>query len=324
MNIGIIVSMAEELNLLKPSIQNLKTTTSHGITFYCGTIGEHQVTALNCGIGKVNVTIEAITLIDVYHPELVINTGVASRINRKIKVMDIVVGSQVCYHDVWFGGIDNQSSFGQVQGFPLYYDGALNIVSKINENDNLHFGLIVSGDQFVNSMEQIENIRNHFPQALAVDIESGAIAQTCYIRKIPFVSIRVISDYIEIGDDAPQQYKNFCNEACNHTHAVVKELLQKIESTFNMQNKVQFHAPLKVVANDPLCSKDISTIKDAVVVEDEHGLSVCFTYLSGYNTYLPIDKYMHHKPSVGDKVDIKNIRILTIQKGFEEFYVVSW
>ena len=206
MRIGIIVAMNKELELLKPMLENLRVSESNGIKFYCGTIGNHKIAAMKCGIGKVNAAIGTVAMIDNYNPELVINTGVAGAMNSKVNVMDMVVGQQVCYHDVWCGGFDEGSSYGQVQGLPLYFDGSSKIINMIESKENVHCGLIVSGDQFVYTMDQIAVINKHFPEALAVDMESGAIAQTCFVRNTPFVSMRVISDSPVAGHENSQQY----------------------------------------------------------------------------------------------------------------------
>ncbi len=229
MRIGIIVALSKELELLKPQLENLRVIDKKGITFYCGTIGKHKIAAMQCGVGKVNAAIGAITMIDNYSPELVINTGVAGGANKNVSIMDLVVGSQVCYHDVWCGGFDDTVSYGQMQGLPLYFDGAASVIEKIDNNPHVHCGLIVSGDQFIDNIDDINKIRSHFPQALAVDMESGAIAHTCHVRNTPFVSMRIISDSPGASHDNSQQYSDFWTDAPAHTLKVVKELLQKLD-----------------------------------------------------------------------------------------------
>ena len=229
MRIGIIVAMNKELELLKPMLENMRVSNSNGINFYCGTIGNHKIAAMQCGVGKVNAAIGTVSMIDNYNPQLVINTGVAGGVNHKANVMDMVVGSQVCYHDVWCGGFDDSAQYGQVQGLPLYFEGAKNVINMIDEDEHLHCGLIVSGDQFIYTKEQINTICKHFPEAVAVDMESGAIAQTCYLRKTPFVSMRVISDSPGASHDNSQQYSDFWVDAPAHTLAMVRDLLHKLK-----------------------------------------------------------------------------------------------
>ena len=71
-------------------------------------------------------------------------------------------------------------------------------------------------------------IKSHFPDALAVDMESGAIAQVCELRNVPFMSMRVISDSPGASHDNTKQYNDFWNDAPAATFNVLHNLLLKI------------------------------------------------------------------------------------------------
>ena len=66
-----------------------------------------------------------------------------------------------------------------------------------------------------------------YPDALAVDMESAAIAQVCYLKNVPFICMRVISD-TPGGDDNISQYENFWADAPRHTFEALKALLATI------------------------------------------------------------------------------------------------
>ena len=57
MKIGIIVAMGKELNLLLDLIENRTEKELNGFNFHIGNIGQHNVYAMQCGIGKVNSAI---------------------------------------------------------------------------------------------------------------------------------------------------------------------------------------------------------------------------------------------------------------------------
>lgn len=225
MKIGIIVAMGKELALLKPFLHHPETTTIDGLEFTCGAIGNNAIVAMQCGIGKVNAAIGTVTLINRFSPDFIINSGVAGGADPSIHVMDIVVGAQVAYHDVWCGP---ESPWGAVQGLPLYYEGHRQAINLIPKRDDIKLGLLASGDQFVDKIEKIQEIKRHFPEALAVDMESGAIAQVCKLRKTPFLSLRVISDSPGTNPDNTQQYNDFWEDAPAHTFEVLHQLLQTI------------------------------------------------------------------------------------------------
>lgn len=225
MTIGIIVAMGKELALLTPMLGGHETVTINGQQFHTGTLGQHQVVAMQCGIGKVNAAIGALTLIREFHPALIINTGVAGGADGSVMVMDVVAGAQVAYHDVWCGP---ESTLGAVQGLPLYYEGDAQLLSLLPHSTQVKQGLIASGDQFIDSLERVEAIKQNFPHALAVDMESAAIAQVCYLNKTRFLSLRIISDSPGASRDNTKQYNDFWDEAPRESFALVKELIAKI------------------------------------------------------------------------------------------------
>ena len=210
MRIGIIVAMRKELDLLLPLLQDSEESRMSGFEFYCGKMGRHDVMLMQCGIGKVNAAMGTLMLVNNFTPNYVINTGVAGGADTKVNVMDVVAGARVAYHDVWCGP---ESVLGQVQGLPLYFEGAKRLIDLVPERDHIHKGLICSGDQFIDTIEAVNRIKGNFPDALAVDMESGAIAQVCHLNKVPFLALRVISDSPGASHDNTKQYLDFWTEA---------------------------------------------------------------------------------------------------------------
>lgn len=225
MKIGIIVAMSKELALLKPLLQSPSCQNVKGYEFIEGRIGKHDVVALQCGIGKVNAAIGTVTMIYKFSPDVIINTGVAGGADASVCVMDVVVGERVAYHDVWCGP---ECEIGVVQGLGKYFKASHTIISKLPHSPILKFGLIVSGDQFIDSIDKVNAIKKSFPDALAVDMESGAIAQTCELMNIPFLSIRIISDSPGASKNNVGQYNDFWFDAPTHTFEIVENLLNNL------------------------------------------------------------------------------------------------
>lgn len=229
MKIGIIVAMGKELKLLLNLIENRKENECNGYRIYSGTIGQHEVFAMQCGIGKVNAAVGTLSLIDAYAPELVINTGVAGGADLSVGQMDIVAGKAIAYHDVWCGP---NTEYGRVEGFPLYFHSSekvLNIVETLkDECDGIRFGLICSGDKFIATAEEVAAIKSHFPEALAVDMESASIAQVCHLKDVPVFALRVISDTPGAEKDNYSQYENFWESAPEHTFHLLSLILEKL------------------------------------------------------------------------------------------------
>lgn len=187
-----------------------------------------------CGIGKVNAALGAQRLINEFHPDCIISSGCAGGNGDDIQVQDIIVGSEVTYHDVYCGtAIDNTTVYGQVQGLPVRYQPDPMLLQKAqqlsiaNSQLSIHTGLIVTGDWFVDSKEKMQSIVNLFPEARAVDMESCAIAQTCYINKVPFISFRVISD-IPLRDTDASQYHNFWDTVAENSFHTTRAFVESL------------------------------------------------------------------------------------------------
>lgn len=222
MKIGIIVAMHKELELLLPLLQNSEESRMGGCEFHRGKVGRHDVIAMQCGIGKVNAAIGTLTLVNSFLPDFVINSGVAGGADQSISVMDVVAGARVAYHDVWCGP---ESELGQVQGLPLYFEGTKRLLDLVPDREGIHKGLICSGDQFIDTLDAVNRIKGNFPEALAVDMESGAIAQVCHLNKVPFLALRVISDSPGASHDNTRQYLDFWNDAPQETFNLVKDII---------------------------------------------------------------------------------------------------
>ncbi|MBQ3362411.1 MAG: 5'-methylthioadenosine/adenosylhomocysteine nucleosidase [Muribaculaceae bacterium] len=225
MRIGIIVAMRKELDLLLPLLQDSEESRMGGFEFHCGKMGRHDVMVMQCGIGKVNAAMGALMLVNNFTPNYVINSGVAGGADLKVNVMDVVAGERVAYHDVWCGP---ESQLGQVQGLPLYFEGAKRLIDLMPERDDIHKGLICSGDQFIDTIDAVNRIKGNFPDALAVDMESGAIAQVCHMNKVPFLALRVISDSPGASHDNTKQYLDFWTDAPQETFMLLKDIITKL------------------------------------------------------------------------------------------------
>lgn len=227
MTIGIIVAMRKELDLLLPLLEGERSAKGvNGYEFHRGRIGKHEIVAMQCGIGKVNAAMGTLTMIDRYEPELIINTGVAGGTDASMHVLDMLVAESVSYHDVWCGP---ETEYGAASGLDVEMTAFRPVVDECRRifgaNKAVHYGLLCSGDRFICTEEEVRNIKSHFPDALATDMEAGAIAQVCTLRGIPFNVLRVISD-TPGQEENISQYENFWSDAPAETFKALSDLLK--------------------------------------------------------------------------------------------------
>lgn len=225
--IGVLTAMSVEYRQVATMLQDAETVQSGPQEFLVGILGENTVVLLQCGIGKTNAATGVTNLIMTFHPDYIISTGVAGGIDTRLDVMDIVIGKKVCYHDVYCG---DDCDPGQVQGLPRLFngdEGLVAVATNLETDVNIVPGLICTGDQFVTNHDELEVIKEKYPQGLAVDMESAAIAQVCHLWNVPFLSFRIISDTPGVKAHF-KQYLNFWETMADKSFAVTKEFLSKI------------------------------------------------------------------------------------------------
>ena len=217
MKIGIIVALDSEYERLSELIGK------------SGRIGRNTVILSKSGIGKVNSAVGTIEMIRNHKPDCIISTGVAGGLGKGVEVMDVIAGTKMVYHDTWCG---SGNAYGQVQGLPLYYESHPALVAQVLALRDtpgapwIHDGLICSGDRFISDHAEERSILKHFPDALAVDMESCSIAQVCYLNEVPFISLRVISDSLK--GDRLAVYDDFWATVRETSFSVVRQFLESL------------------------------------------------------------------------------------------------
>ena len=222
--IAVVVAMDKEFSLLEDLLQDKKDVALSGFRLATGRVADKEVVLMKSGIGKVAAA-TGINLIKYeYAPQALINSGVAGGMDRSLEVGDVVAGDYCVYHDVDCG---TGNEYGQVQGFPARYTADPGLLQAVR-HENVRQGLICTGDQFIQDPVQLESIRKHFPEVLAVDMESAAMAQVCHIWRIPFLSLRVISDTPGKKAGNMSQYNDFWTMAPKKNFELLKNLLTEL------------------------------------------------------------------------------------------------
>lgn len=197
MKIGILVAMKEEIKHLIKALESYERYELANQRFYDGFIRGKAVCIVQSGIGKVNATIASSLLIQEFKVDAVINTGSAGAIQEGLDIGELVLSDKLAYHDA-----DNRSfgyNYGQIPQMPEFFEADKVLNKKIRKvavdhSWKVHSGLIVSGDSFVSSQDEISKIKEYFPSALVTEMEGTAVAQTCYQYSVPYAVIRAVSD----------------------------------------------------------------------------------------------------------------------------------
>ena len=226
MKIGIIVAMDKELVQLRALLDHVTVERRGNKDFVIGKMGNCEVVLQQCGIGKVNSAIGTVEMINHYKPDLIVSSGVAGGADPGMNVTDVIVGTEYVYHDAYCG---EECQYGQLMGMPPSFFAPKALVQKAVgiTGCSIHAGQIVSGEWFVDSREKMRQILADFPDAVAVDMESCSIAQTCHIYQTPFISFRIISD-VPLKDHKGAQYFDFWNRMAEGSFEITRHYLKAL------------------------------------------------------------------------------------------------
>ena len=206
-------------------------------TYYSGKLGNIDAVIALSRIGKVSAASTATTLVDKFKVEKLFFTGVAGAVSPELKIGDIVVASSLLQHDVDASAIMGFKKFeipllGKIK---FDCDATLIEMSLTAASDyikthprynqaSIHSGLIASGDQFINTKKQTQELLSALPDLLAIEMEGAAVAQVCYEWNVPFVIIRTISD--NANHDSVIDFTKFINEfAAPFSEGIILNLL---------------------------------------------------------------------------------------------------
>jgi adenosylhomocysteine nucleosidase len=226
--IAIIVAMQSEADALLEKL-HIKKNYQHNRKFvYEGKLGKRSTVVTISGIGKVNAALTTQFIIDRYRPKHIFNLGVAGGIAKEVAIGDVVIGREIFYSDFDLSAFGYQ--LGEVPDMGLGFASTfLKKENKLNNNLNsfIKYGNIITADQFENDPKHISELSIQF-NALAKDMESAAIAQTCQINTTPFDVIRGISDLSR--ENALVEFNNHLEKAIqNYTKVFLENLNQLID-----------------------------------------------------------------------------------------------
>jgi len=198
-------------------MQNTETVRRGMRDYVTGSLLNIDCVCVLSRIGKVAAAITAATLIERFNVTHIIFTGVAGAADATVAVGDIVVAEGLIQHDmdatplfprfeIPLTGLSTFLSDKRLSDYLeeasdnfISYDFEKNVDAADRATFRLltpciHRGLIISGDEFLDSHARLLEIKKLLPNALAIEMEGAAVAQVCFEFGIPFAVIRTISD----------------------------------------------------------------------------------------------------------------------------------
>ncbi|MFQ6371352.1 5'-methylthioadenosine/adenosylhomocysteine nucleosidase [Shewanella sp. YIC-542] len=230
MKIGIIGAMEPEVAHLIAELQAPHSVTIGSVEFVSGRLGGKEVVITRSGIGKVAAAMATSLLIEKFAVDAVINTGSAGGFVDSLEIGDIVISSELRYHDVDVTAFGYE--IGQMAQQPAAFVAEPKLVNAAQQaivglgEVKAVCGLICTGDSFICDPQRTAVMRQHFPAMAACEMEGAAIAQVCHQFNVPFVVIRSLSD--NANNNSPVDFDAYLVKAGKHSALMVIGMLHHL------------------------------------------------------------------------------------------------
>ena len=213
--IGIICALKIEVNGLKELMENSESTKKAGLEFISGQIFEKDVVLLECGMGKVNAAVGTQIMIDLFNPDVIINSGIAGSLSKNLTIGDIVISTDCVEHDINCTELGDPR--GQIQftdekriAIPADKDTCKKLVECCQGlGSHVMTGRIATGDIFVTYRGKREG---------------AAVGHVCYMNKVPFAILRSISDDFKFNTS--ENYDEFKHLAAERSIKALKKFIR--------------------------------------------------------------------------------------------------
>ena len=228
--IGFICALDVEVEGIKRMMTAPTSNTVAKITYTSGDILGVPAVCCECGMGKVNAAMSTQIMIDMYHPDVIINSGVAGSLSGDIRIGDLVVSTDCVQHDmdttemggplgeVWFS--DERRVFFPAD--PATVD-RLEAACAVIEDAAVFRGRVASGDVFVAKREHRARIADAFG-ALACEMEGAAVGTVCFRNGVPFAILRCMSD--DYNGEVFVDFMTFRAAAAEKTVKAIEEFIR--------------------------------------------------------------------------------------------------
>lgn len=219
--IGIICAMQLEADGIVALAESAEEEKNYGMTFYRCVIHGKNIIVVVSGEGKVNAAMCAATLINLYKPQAVINSGVGGSLSPIVSIGDLVVGSKAVEHDMNITALGyKRGEVSLPSGRITYFECDRTIstllasVCRQIPDTKVAQGIIASGDMFISDRKKRLRLNDRFG-AIACEMEGAAIGHVCYCCGVPFGILRAISD--DLDENKGMDFVKFCGLAAEKT-----------------------------------------------------------------------------------------------------------
>ena len=222
MNILLVVATEEEFKAVNSYLE-LKIKSEDIIKIYSCQFLNKRIDVIKSGIGKGAMCFALGYCFAKTKYDLVINTGVAGGLFNRAEPFSVITASKTAFYDVDLTGIEDVP-VGKLDDLPLYFVPDKRFINLAAQK-MIKQGTILSGDLFITKDNLPKDLDQHFDSPVAIDMESAAVGEACYLAKIPFAILRSISDDTSASNNG-EQYNDGLSKSCAAAINTVFEIIR--------------------------------------------------------------------------------------------------
>ncbi|HET6327202.1 MAG TPA: 5'-methylthioadenosine nucleosidase [Planctomycetaceae bacterium] len=235
-DIGIVCALPIEMSTFLARCDRVRKYTGSNFVFRGGRYDGIRIVVVESGTGQARARRATHALLDAHSPKWVLSCGFAGALVPNIRVGDVVVADSI---------VDGQGQILMIDvGFPA------------DANQGIHIGRLLTHDVIVRLVTEKQQLAaRHL--AIAVDMESLAVAQVCRERGARFLGVRVISD--DLTNDLPVEVLSLMGPTgTTRVGAAIGAILSRPSSVTDMW---------KLRKSAQIAAKRLATFLDGVVVQ---------------------------------------------------------
>jgi adenosylhomocysteine nucleosidase len=178
-HVGLVFALAIEAGGLVDRLAGVVGTEGAGFTAREGGLDGRRVVVVEAGAGAKAAAAGTQVLLAGHKPRWVVSAGFAGALAPQLRQGDILMADRIA----------------DLTGHELEVDFRID-PAVLAGNPRLHVGRLITVDRVIGSPAE-KSALGESHQALAVDMESIAVADVCRREKVRFLSVRVISDALD-------------------------------------------------------------------------------------------------------------------------------
>jgi len=182
-HLGVVFALGIEAGALEARLEGTVATRGHGFAVRQGVLAGRRLALIRSGAGRESAARATEALIAGHQPQWVLSAGYAGGLNAELKRYDVLMVDRLA------------DTSGNQLTLDLQVDP-----EALAKTPGVHVGRLLTADRIIHLPDEKRLLGRQY-DALAVDMETFAVAEVCRRHKARFLAVRVISDAVD--DELP-------------------------------------------------------------------------------------------------------------------------